>query len=206
MESSKPTLLITGINGYIGSWIALKVLETEEYHVRGSVRGKCNYAILLDKTNQEKLATLREALGDRYDEVELVNADLTDKDSLKEAVSGCQYVIHVASPLPAESPKDEDEVIRPAVQGNLGILRACVGTEVKRVVITSSCVAIFDFTDGERDVDENDFAKVNKHLTPYFKSKIMSEKAAWDFMDNLPEADKNFDIVTINPGLVMGKI
>lgn len=129
-----------------------------------------------------------------------------DKDSLRNAVEGCDYVIHVASPLPAESPKDEDEVIKPAVEGTIGILEACVGTSVKKIVITGSCVSIFDYAKGERDVDENDWAEINKNTSPYFKSKIIAEKAAWDFMDNLSEDDKTFEISLVNPGLVVGKL
>lgn len=113
--------------------------------------------------------------------------------------------MHVASPLPAESPKDEDEVIKPAVEGTIGVLEACVGSSVKKVVITSSCVAIFDYTQGDRDVDENDWANITKNTTPYFKSKILAEKSAWEFMDNLSEEDRSFEISTINPGFVIGK-
>ena len=125
-------------------------------------------------------------------------------ESLRDAVEGCEYVLHVASPLPAESPKDEDEVIKPAVQGTVGILEACVGSTVKKIVITSSCVCIFDYTDGERDVDENDWAQITKSTTPYFKSKILAEKEAWNFYDNL--SDKSFEMSTVNPGLVVGKL
>lgn len=115
MDSSKPKLLITGINGYIGSWTTLKALESGEYSVRGTVR---------DKDNEAKLNPLKKAFGDRFDELELVNADLSDKDSLKRAVEGCDLVLHMASPFPTESPKDEDEVIKPAVEGTVGILEA----------------------------------------------------------------------------------
>jgi nucleoside-diphosphate-sugar epimerase len=113
--------------------------------------------------------------------------------------------LHVASPLPAESPKDEDEVIKPAVEGTIGVLEACVGSSVRKVVITSSCVAIFDYTQGDRDVDENDWANITKNTTPYFKSKILAEKSAWEFMDNLSEDDRTFEISTVNPGFVIGK-
>lgn len=115
MDKEKPVLLITGINGYIGSWVTLKALESGEYQVRGTIR---------DKNNEKKLQPLRDALGDKFDQIELVSADLTDRDSLKNAVRGCQYVLHVASPFPPSSPKDEDEIIKPAVEGTLGIIKA----------------------------------------------------------------------------------
>ena len=138
-----------------------------------------------------------------FDELEIFSANLTDPESLREAVKGCDYVIHVASPLPAESPKDENEVIQPAVQGTVGILEAWVGSTVKKVVITSSCVAIFDYGEGEREVDESNWAEITNSTIPYFKSKILAEKEAWNFYDNL--SDKTFELSTINPGLVIGK-
>lgn len=151
------------------------------------------------------METLRNVLGDKFDELELVNADLMDRDSLKNAVVGCEYVVHVASPIPIDSPKNEDDVIVPAVQGTLGMLEACVGSSVKRIIITGSCVSIFDFTKGDRDVDENDWATVNEFMTPYFKSKVIAETDAWKFFDNLTEDQKTFEMILVNPGLVLGK-
>lgn len=197
MDKSKPILLITGINGYIGSWVTLKALESGEYQVRGTVR---------DKTNEKKIQPLRDALGDRFDQLELVNADLTDKDSLKDAVRGCQYVLHVASPFPPESPKNEDDIIKPAVEGTLGIIEACIGSEVKRIVTTSSCAAILDFSHGNIEVDETHWPEITKTTTPYVKSKILAEKSAWEYLDTLSEEEKTFEYVSVNPGLVTGPL
>ena len=123
MEQTKPKLLITGINGYIGSWTTLKALESGEYIVRGTVR---------DAKNTSRLQPLKDAFGDKFDQLELFSADLTDKESLKKAVEGWDYVLHLASPFPAESPKNEDEVIKPAVDGTVGVLEAWVGSNVKK--------------------------------------------------------------------------
>jgi len=196
MESTKPRLLITGINGYIGSWTTLKALESGEYRVRGTVR---------DKNNKAKLAPLKEALGDRFDELELVSADLTDKASLAKAAEDCDYILHMASPFPAVEPKDEDEVIKPAVEGTVGILEAVKGSKVKRVVITSSCAAILEYSKGNLEVDEETWPEMVKGMTPYVRSKILAEKAAWDFIENLNE-DEKFELCTINPGLVTGPL
>ena len=196
MESAKPKLLVTGITGYVGAWVTLKVLETDQYSVRGTVR---------DKSNEAKMQALKEAFGDHFDKIELFNADLTDKESLRIAAEGCDYVIHVASPFPLEDPKNEDEVIKPAVEGTTGILEAVKGTQIKRVVITSSIVAIVDYTMGNIEVDETSWPSNLDALTPYYKSKTLAERAAWDFIENLEE-DEKFELVTINPGLVIGPL
>jgi nucleoside-diphosphate-sugar epimerase len=197
MDKDLPKLLITGINGYIGSWVTLKALECGQYKVRGTVR---------DKTNKKKLQPLRDALGDKFDELELFEANLTDKDSLKKAVEGCEFVLHLASPFPAESPKNEDEVIQPAVEGTIGIMEACVGSDVKRIVTTSSCAAILDYSDGNIDVDETHWPAITRTTAPYVKSKILAEKAAWEFIENLKEEEKTFEFSTVNPGLVVGPL
>ena len=135
MDKSLPLLLITGINGFLGSWVTKKALDSGKYRVRGTIR---------DHTNKDKIELLKEAFGDQFDEIELVSANLLDNDSLAKAVEGCEYVLHVASPFPPASPKDEDEVIKPAVDGTIGILQACVNSTVKRVVTTSSIACIQD--------------------------------------------------------------
>ena len=115
MESDLPILLITGVNGYLGSWITLKALQTKKYKVRGTVR---------DHTSKAKTAPLKEALGDLFDELELVSVDLSDKDSIAKAVAGCDFILHVASPYPNDTPKNEDDVIKPAVDGTIAVLEA----------------------------------------------------------------------------------
>jgi dihydroflavonol-4-reductase len=160
----------------------------------------------LDKTNVKKVDALKEVLGDLFDQIELVNADLMDKDSLQAAVAGCEYIVHVASPIPNEQPKDEMDVITPAVEGTIGMLEACVGSDVKKLIVTGSCVSIFDFTKGDREVDENDWSTLNDNMTPYFKSKRIAEEAAWKFFDELSEADKTFSMTMVMPGLVLGPL
>lgn len=196
-DSKLPLLLITGINGYLGAWVTLKALESKKYRVRGTVR---------DHKNKEKLEPLKKAFGELFDQIELVSADLNDADSLAKAVKGCQYVLHVASPYPAASPKDEDEVIKPAVEGTIAILEACVGSTVKRVVTTSSCAAINDFSNGDADYDETHWPEITKSTTPYVKSKILAEKASWDYIDTLTKEERTFEFSTINPGVIIGPL
>lgn len=135
-------------------------------------------------------------------EIELCEADLLNEQSWLEAVKGCTYVIHTASPFPNSKPDDENVIIQPAVNGTLFVLRACLqeGSKVKRVVLTSSVAAIagdhfrHGFTYTEKDWPET------KDQQPYTKSKIMAEQAAWNFMK---EKNPSFELTTINPGFVM---
>ena len=105
----------------------------EGFKVRGTVR---------DPDNEAKIAPLRVAFGEKFDQIELVRADLLDEESMLTALEGTQYVAHVASPFVLEEPSDENVLIKPAVDGTLGVLKACAKHGVKRVVLTSSVVAV----------------------------------------------------------------
>lgn len=95
-------------------------------------------------------------------------------------MAGCDYVLHVASPFPSGVPKSDDELVRPAVDGTLRVLRAAVDAGVKRVVMTSSTAATVAGHDEEKTRNETDWSNVDK--TPaYQKSKTLAERAAWDF-------------------------
>lgn len=126
---------------------------------------------------------------------------------MDKAVEGCQYVVHVASPVPAHMPKKEDEemLIRTAVDGTLNVLRSAFKHKVKRVVITSSTAAIIDRANQVkgRIITENDWANENTTENSYSKSKILSEKAAWEFWNTLPENER-FELVSLNPGNLFG--
>lgn len=197
MESSKPKLLVTGLTGYVGAWVAYKALESGKYSVRATVR---------DKNNEQKLKPVKEAFGDLYDQLEIFSAELDDKESLAKAVEGCTYIMHVASPYPGKSPKHEDEVIKPAVNGNLFTLEACVGSTVKKVVITSSCAAIMDFTQGDMEIDETFELKINKSMSAYVKSKVMAEQEAVKYLKDLPKEKQTFEVCFVNPGVILGPL
>jgi len=128
---------VTGITGFVGSWVCKYLLEDDIYDVRGTVR---------DKNNQQKLEPLKEEYGQHWDRLEIFEADLLDSDSLFAAVEGCKFVIHVASPVPLSEPNDENEVIAPAVEGTKTIVKACQNANVTRLIVTSSCSVIEDFT------------------------------------------------------------
>src|SRR5262249_15019969 len=119
-----------------------------------------------------------------------------------KAADGCAYVWHLASPVPATLPKDETELIRPAVDGTLRMLRAAAGSgTVRRVIMASSTDAIVHrHAQTDRVRTETDWSTPER-LAPYPKSKLHAERAAWDFAASHP-----LELVTINPGLVLGPL
>ena len=128
-----------------------------------------------------------------------------NEESWVAAVKGCKYVLHMASPFPNEEPASEDEVIKPAVNGTLSVLRAC-DEGVKRVVLTSSNTAVnCGYLAGPRPWTEADWTDVEQSPRVYFKSKTLAEKAAWDYMKELPEEQK-FELAVVNPSFVMGPV
>ena len=196
MSEEKGLVLVTGASGFIGLHCVLALLEAG-YRVRGTLR------------TPERAESLRRALraftepGDR---LEFASADLMDDAGWDEATRGCRFVLHVASPLPMAPPKDENELIRPAREGTLRVLRAAAAAGVERVVVTSSLAAVLYGHDrsGDRVFDENDWS-IPEKCQPYEKSKTLAERAAWDFVESLP-ADRRLELVAINPGLVLGPV
>jgi nucleoside-diphosphate-sugar epimerase len=157
-----------------------------------------------DKNNEKKLAPLKKAFGDNFSKLELAEADLLKPETLDEAVKGCDYLVHTASPFPLAVPDDENVVIKPAVEGTLAAMRAAHKYKVKRVVLTSSVAAIYiQKPEDKKDVlNESDWTDPSL-AGPYEKSKTLAEKAAWDFVQSLPESER-FELVVINPSLIMG--
>ena len=189
----RPKICITGITGFAGSWICKLALEDDQYSVRGTVR---------DMSNADKIEPIKEAFGEFWDKLELVEANLLDRDSLQAAVEGCTYVIHVASPVPLKSPDDENEVIKPAVEGTKDIFRACQKANVKRLIITSSCTVIEDFT--KEECDESTTVDLDQPwVNAYIKSKILADRCVWEMVN---EEGNQLEVVSLQPGLITGKI
>jgi nucleoside-diphosphate-sugar epimerase len=190
-------VLVTGASGYIAGHCVRELLE-HGYRVRGTVRSLAD---------PRKTDHLRRIASDLHGSLELVEADLTADRGWREAVAGCSYVLHVASPFPAEIPKDEMDLIRPAVDGTRRVLQACAEAgSVRRMVMTSSVAAVaFGHTDGQAAVrTEDDWSKV-ENCEAYQKSKTLAERAAWDFVKGLPP-DRRFELAVINPGFVLGPL
>mmetsp|Transcript_2906 Transcript_2906/g.4351 ORF Transcript_2906/g.4351 Transcript_2906/m.4351 type:complete len:355 (+) Transcript_2906:111-1175(+) len=197
MSTFKPKVLITGVSGYIGSYVCKTFLEHGGFNVRGTVR---------DKSSESKIAPLRIGYGDElFARLELVNADLMNEDSIMAAAEGCDYIVHTASPVCdiGKVFENEDEIIKPAVDGTLAIMKAARKNKAKKVVITSSIAAVAGDT-SDKVFTEEDWTDITKEgLATYHKSKTLAEKAAWDFVAELPN-DEKIPLVTINPGIVLG--
>ena len=129
--SSKPVVTITGISGFIGMYVVRDFIQDGGFTVRGTVRGKTD----------DKIQPLKEALGEDFQHLEIVEADLLDAASIENAIAGSTFVVHTASPFILKV-KNDDEIIKPAVEGTLAVMKACHKHGVKRLVITSSVAAI----------------------------------------------------------------
>ncbi len=196
-EPSTTTVLVTGASGFIAQHCILELLRAG-YRVRGTVR------------DLDKVARVRQALSAHVDvegRLEFVQADLSSDSGWAEAARGCRYVMHVASPLPRKPPKHEDDLIVPARDGALRVLRAASEARVERVVMTSSLAAVLygHARDGSQVYDEESWSILGDKVGAYEKSKTIAERAAWDFVEQLP-AERRIELVAVNPGLVMGPI
>jgi nucleoside-diphosphate-sugar epimerase len=191
MESIKPLVLVTGATGFLGSTCVSMLLD-QGYKVRGTVR---------DPHNKQKIAPLK---GLAHSEnLELVKADLIDPNCWNAAVKGCTYVLHTASPFPAAVPKNENDVIRPALEGTKNVLNACAANKVKKVVLTSSVAAILSYgAKNKVHYTEDDWCDITT-VPPYQKSKTLAEKEAWKIQEALNPENK-FALTVINPTLILG--
>jgi nucleoside-diphosphate-sugar epimerase len=189
------TVLVTGGSGFIGCHCILQLLAAG-YQVRTTVRNL--------KRESDVRAMLKVAGVEPGDRLSFVAADLENDAGWSEAVAGCEYVLHVASPLPASVPKDEDELIIPAREGTLRVLRAARDARVKRVVLTSSFAAIgYGHEPQDTTFNETNWSDLNGGAVAYGKSKTLAERAAWDF---LAKAGGNLELSVINPVGVFGPV
>lgn len=187
------TVLVTGGSGFVGSHVILQLLA-EGHRVRTTVRSLAREA--------QVRATLEKAGADTSN-LSFAAADLEKDEGWAEAVAGCTYVQHVASPFPPNQPEDEQELIRPAREGTLRVLRAAHAAGVKRVVVTSSFAAI-GYGHGNRTADytEADWTDVDgPAVQPYMKSKTLAERAAWDFIASQGDG---MELAVVNPVGIFG--
>lgn len=189
------TVLVTGGSGFLGSWCVIELLQ-RGYRVRTTVR------------DLSRESEVRAAVGSRVvadDRLSVLAADLRSDEGWKEAVQGCDYVLHVASPFPPAQPKDPDELIVPAREGTLRVLTAALEAGVKRVVVTSSVAAVRGGAKpSSKPLTEESWTDLgNPKLSPYVRSKTIAEQAAWDFVRERGETEK---LAVVNPGAILGPV
>ncbi len=189
-------VLLTGITGYVGSHLAIQLLD-QGYEVIGTTR------------NLERGKEMKEILSahsKNIDKLSILEANLTDELYIwEEALSGIDYAIHVASPLPRIMPKNDDDLIIPAKKGVLNVLQAAAANGVKRVVLTSSFAAIAYGVSKRKIFTEEDWTDPSnyKDSTAYIRSKAIAEKAAWNFIE---KDNSGLELSVVNPGLILGPV
>lgn len=191
---SKDKVLVTGASGFIAKWCIGAALQAG-YQVRGTVRSLARSPAVI--------AGVR-ATGADPQALELVEADLLADAGWATALRGCRYLMHVASPFPLKPPRDPQELIRPAKEGTLRVLRAADTAGVERAVLTSSTIAVIYPSEDTppRIYDESDWTDpARKDVSAYGASKTLAERAAWDFVEGL---GRKSSLAVINPGLVLG--
>jgi nucleoside-diphosphate-sugar epimerase len=189
-------VLVTGGSGFIGSYSILQLLAAG-HEVRTTVRNL--------KREPGVRALLKQGGAEPGNRLGFFAAELESDAGWREAVAGCDFVLHVASPFPATIPKHDDELIVPAREGALRVLRAAREAGVKRVVLTSSFAAIgYGHKPQQAPFNETDWTDPNgEAMTAYVKSKAIAERAAWDFMAK--EGGK-LELSVVNPVGVFGPV
>jgi dihydroflavonol-4-reductase len=188
------SVLLTGITGFIARRIAFDLLAAG-HRVTGTLRS-------LGRADGVRDSLRANGLDDRtLERLRFVEADLTSDAGWGAAMAGIDAVIHTASPFPLAQPKNEDDLIRPAVDGTLRVLRAAHAAGIRRVILTSSIEAIMHgaTADVVTEADWSDPAAPT--ASAYTRSKVLAERAAWDFVASHPD----LHLTAINPGAVFGR-
>ncbi|GAA0700552.1 aldehyde reductase [Dyella marensis] len=189
------TVLVTGGTGFIAQHCMLALLR-QGYRVRTTVRSLAREA--------EVRAQLKVGGAEPGERLSFVRADLVDDAGWAAAAAGCRYVLHGASPTPSGEQRHEDDWVRPAVDGNLRVLRAARDAGVKRVVLTSAFGAICaGHKDMKRPFDESDWSDLSGEVWLYQKSKTLAERAAWDF---IAKEGRGLELSAVNPVGVLGPV
>jgi nucleoside-diphosphate-sugar epimerase len=188
-------VLVTGGSGFIGGHCVLQALAAG-HSVRATLRNPAR--------GEEVRSQLERAGATGLDRLSFASADLEREAGWPEAVAGCDFVLHVASPFPLAPPKHEDDLIRPARDGALRVLKAARAAGVKRVVLTSSFAAVgYGRKEQSAPFDETSWTNLEgEGLTAYVKSKTIAERAAWDFVAK----EGGPELAVVNPVGVFGPV
>jgi len=187
-------VLVTGGTGFVGVHCILQLLQ-EGYEVRATLR---------TLNRKEEVIEMLRVGGIRiFDDLEFIEADLSRDRNWDKAVENCDYVLHVASPIFLKIPKNENEMILPAVEGTLRVLKASRNAGVHRVVLTSSFGAVgYSHKDPATQITEECWTDPTEgHLSAYLKSKTLAERAAWDFIE---KEGGGLELTVINPVGIFG--
>jgi dihydroflavonol-4-reductase len=189
-------ILVTGASGFVGKWCVVKLLE-KGYHVRGTIR------------SEAKAKQVRKTVGalvgqDAASRLELVQADILDDTGWPEALAGVSAVMHVATVIRGDEPRDQSLVVRPALEGTERILKATHAAGIKRLILTSSIATVgygHGQTSGSRTYDETHFTNLeNMRWTwAYCIGKTKAERFAWAFAK-----EHGMEMTTIHPGAIIG--
>jgi nucleoside-diphosphate-sugar epimerase len=196
--NAQQTVLVTGGSGFLGGWCLVDLLQSG-HRARTTVRDLAREGEVRANVGSQV------EVGER---LSVLAADLNSDEGWNEAVAGCDYVLHVASPFPPKQPKNPDELIVPAREGTLRVLKASLAAGVKRIVVTSSVAAVRNAGAGAdaggRELTEADWTDPdNPKLTPYARSKTIAERAAWDYMRSRDAEDR---LVTVQPSAIVGPV
>jgi len=189
-------VLVTGGSGFIASHAILQLLNAG-YQVRTTVRDM--------KREGDVRAMLKHGGAEPGERLSFFAADLQSDAGWTPAVAGCDYVLHVASPFPANVPKHEDELIVPAREGALRVLRASRDARVKRVVLTSSFAAIgYGHAPQSAPFNETNWTNTTGNdVSAYVKSKTLAEREAWNF---IAREGGDLELSVVNPVAVFGPV
>lgn len=196
IDTSKP-VMVSGATGFVASWLVKRLLD----------EGLTVHAAVRNPSNKDKIAHLMALTENTKGKLLLFKSDLLEKGSYEKAMEGCELIFHTASPFTSRFKDPQKDLVDPAVKGTENVLETVNKTDsVKRVVLTSSVVAIY--TDASEclqkpggvltEKDWNETASLN--YQPYSLFKVLAEKKAW----GMKEAQNRWDLVTINPSFVMG--
>ena len=185
------TVLVTGGSGYLGGWCIVELLR-RGYRVRTTVR---------NASREHEVHAAVDSEVDSHHNLTVHQADLLSDDHWDHVIEGCDYVLHVASPLPVSQPKDPDELILPAREGTERVVSRALDAGVERVVLTSSVAAIRGGNEG-RALDESMWTDLSSpDLTPYVQSKTIAEQAAWGLA---AEREARERLAAVNPTVIIG--
>jgi len=198
IDKTKP-VLVTGATGYVASWLVKKLLEA----------GLTVHAAVRNPDKVEKVAHLNALAEKSSGSIKYFKTDLLQQDSYQEAMQGCELVYHTASPFTTDVKDPQKDLVDPAVLGTQNVLQSANKVaSVKRVVVTSSCAAIYtdalDCAKAPNGILTEDIWNTSSSLKyqPYYYSKTLAEKKAWE----IQQGQSQWDLITINPSFVLGPL